>query len=355
MSALLGTAPITHRTATRPAGSRLRFNGATTTPGQEVACRWETTSSTLVVTIGQPSGRNAVEMKTRAVSVYTKVRSAAGGRPTRTRKVARSPLSRLGDAATDIVVSGPIRERHLVYRTGVVIVELDVTNVSAKAPVPSMDALAAVGASLLERLERIETPASPSTVAPPPGSTVANSAATAAASTSTPVPSTAPVGVATTVPSSVVISTANTPTTTGVTATPKSNLSIIAVELQFEDPSPGGQAVWIANGGTTDADLSCMVIRSLASGVKATIGAGTPLAGGRVLRVATPTGMLRTVDTVTLTDRSGHELDRTPQLTDQAVDDRFWFRDDGTWRFGRTVYAGRVSDGRLTTATPPGC
>ena len=348
MSSLLGTAPITHRTATRPAGSRLRFNGATTTPGQEVACRWETTSSTLVVTIGQPSGRNAVEMKTRAVSVYTKVRNAAGGRPTRTRKVARSPLLRLGDAATDIVVSGPIPERHLVYRTGAVIVEFDVTNVSAKAPVPSMDAMAAVGASLLERLEGIETPASPSTVAPPPGSAIANSAAT-------PVPSTAPVGVATTVPSSVVISTTNTPTTAGVTATQKSNLSITAVELQFEDPSPGGQAVWIANGGDTDADLSCMVIRSLATGVTATIAAGTSLAGGRVLRVATPTGMLRTVDTVTLTDRSGHELDRTPQLTDQAVDDRFWFRDDGTWRFGRTVYAGRVSDGRLTTATRPGC
>ena len=32
---------------------------------------------------------------------------------------------------------------------------------------------------------------------------------------------------------------------------------IAAVELQFEDPSPGGQSVWLANRGTSEQDISC--------------------------------------------------------------------------------------------------
>ena len=348
VSALLAGQAINRRTESRPAGSRLRFNGVTTMAGREVACRWEAAHSAFVATVGQPDGLDTAQRTARAASLCTRVVSAARARSTRTRKVVTSARRHLGDSAVDIVVSGSVRERDLIYRTGSVVVELAVIALKPPAQVPSADSLASVGASLLER---ISLPAPGSTTVPAlPATTASTSAAPTPPSTASPTATTANAAVTSTpTPTTPTPTTQPTAATAVIVTTPKGDVSLLAVELEFEDPSPGGQAVWITSRAKADVDVSCWVIGSVASGTKATIATGTHLAPGRVLRLATPTGMLRTPDTVTLTDRAGREVDRTPQLADDAADDRFWFREGETWRFGRTVYAGRVSDGRMTT------
>ena len=125
---------------------------------------------------------------------------------------------------------------------------------------------------------------------------------------------------------------------------------IAAVEIQFEDPSPGGQSVWLANRGTTDQDISCWRINA-SSGVTAVISSGTRLAPGRALRFATPDRMLRSPDVVTLMDLTGRVVARTPELRDSAGDDQLWYVLPGEpWRFGRARLPEVASDGRLVSA-----
>jgi len=126
---------------------------------------------------------------------------------------------------------------------------------------------------------------------------------------------------------------------------------IAAVELQFEDPSPGGQSVWIANRGTTEQDISCWRITAASSGVTAVVSDRTVLAPGRGLRFATPARMLRSPDVVTLSDRAGRLVARTPELSDSVSDDQLWYLMPGeSWRFGRTRLPETTSDGRLVSA-----
>ena len=126
---------------------------------------------------------------------------------------------------------------------------------------------------------------------------------------------------------------------------------IAAVELQFEDPSPGGQSVWIANRGTAEQDISCLAITAASSGRTAVVRSDTHLAPGRALRFATPARMLGSPETITLADRAGQVIDRTPQLTDSAGDDQLWFVLPGApWRFGRTRLPEIASDGQLVSA-----
>jgi hypothetical protein len=126
---------------------------------------------------------------------------------------------------------------------------------------------------------------------------------------------------------------------------------IAAVELQFEDPSPGGQSVWLANRGTREQDISCWRISASSSGVTAFVSDMTRLAPGRALRFSTPARMLRSPDVVTLADRSGAIVARTPELNDSAGDDQAWYLLPGEpWRFGRVRLPEATSDGRLTAA-----
>ena len=134
------------------------------------------------------------------------------------------------------------------------------------------------------------------------------------------------------------------------TAGPQS-VVIAAVELQFEDPSPGGQSVWLANRGTTEQDISCWRITAASSGMTGVVSEGSRLAPGRALRFSTPPRMLRSPDVVTLADRSGREVVRTPELSDTAGDDQFWYLLPGEpWRFGRARLPETTSDGRLVSA-----
>jgi hypothetical protein len=126
---------------------------------------------------------------------------------------------------------------------------------------------------------------------------------------------------------------------------------IAAVELQFEDPSPGGQSVWLANRGTSEQDISCWRITAASSGVTALVSSGTLLAPGRALRFPTPARMLRSPDVVTLADRSGRMVASTPELSDSASDDQLWYLPPGeSWRFGRSRLPETISDGRLVSA-----
>jgi hypothetical protein len=126
---------------------------------------------------------------------------------------------------------------------------------------------------------------------------------------------------------------------------------IAAVELQFEDPSPGGQSVWVANRGASEQDISCWRITAASSGVTALITDGTRLAPGRALRFSTPARMLRSPEVVTLADRSGRAVARTPELRDAAGDDQLWYLLPGeSWRFGRARLPETTSDGRLVLA-----
>jgi hypothetical protein len=129
------------------------------------------------------------------------------------------------------------------------------------------------------------------------------------------------------------------------------SIVIAAIELQFEDPSPGGQSVWLANRGTNEQDVSCWGIKAASSGVIALVSNGTRLAPGRALRFATPARMLASPEVVTLVDRTGRVVDRAPELSDSAGDDQLWYLLPGeSWRFGRARLPEIASDGRLVSA-----
>ena len=123
---------------------------------------------------------------------------------------------------------------------------------------------------------------------------------------------------------------------------------IAAVELQFEDPSPGGQSVWIANRGMREQDISCWSIRANSSGATMFVSSGTRLAPGRAFRFATPVRMLASPEIVTLADRAGQVVARTPELKDSASDDQLWYLMPGqSWVFGRSRLPETAVDGRL--------
>ncbi len=126
---------------------------------------------------------------------------------------------------------------------------------------------------------------------------------------------------------------------------------IAAIELQFEDPSPGGQSVWLANRGLTEQDISCWRVTSGASGVSAVVQNGTRIAPGRALRFSTPTGMLRSPDSVRLDDNLGRLIDQSPELKDSESDDQLWYLLPGTpWQFGRARLPEPAADGRLISS-----
>lgn len=126
---------------------------------------------------------------------------------------------------------------------------------------------------------------------------------------------------------------------------------ISAVELQFEDPMPGGQSVWLANRGAGEVDISCWAISAASSDVTTFVAAGTKLSPGRALRFITPPRMLRSMDVVTLKDRTGFVVTRTPELKDSAGDDQLWYLPPaGAWTFGRAKLPETASDGRAMPA-----
>ncbi|WP_446215520.1 lamin tail domain-containing protein [Micromonospora sp. IBHARD004] len=126
-------------------------------------------------------------------------------------------------------------------------------------------------------------------------------------------------------------------------------MRLTAVELLPEDPYPGGQLVVLVNGSGGPVDLTCWTVRSTVTGKSARIMTGHALPPGGYLRLLPESVLFDSADTLSLLDRSGRLVDRTPSLTDRARDDQVWFRQrNGSWTFGRGFrLPDRVDDGRL--------
>jgi hypothetical protein len=153
-----------------------------------------------------------------------------------------------------------------------------------------------------------------------------------------------------------VVSDASAPTAAVTSSPSSSNVSevirLAAVELRAEDPSVGGQYVVVINPTDSSVDVTCWVVHSASTGLSARVIDASPLSSGASLRLVPDTHVFNSPDTITLLDSAGHEIDRTPQLVDQASDDQAWYRDaTGAWTFGRQTNAPvDVGDGRLDVA-----
>jgi hypothetical protein len=135
-----------------------------------------------------------------------------------------------------------------------------------------------------------------------------------------------------------------------------SAVRLTAVELQPEDPYPGGQLVVLVNDGDRMVDLACWTVRSESTGRTARILTQKPLAPGAHMRLIPESVVFDSVDTLSLLDPRGQLADRTPKLTDRARDDQLWFRHDSAWTFGKGFrLTGQVFDARLVVAAPDSC
>jgi hypothetical protein len=111
---------------------------------------------------------------------------------------------------------------------------------------------------------------------------------------------------------------------------------IIAVELQTDDPSPGGQFVAVANRTRSTVNLGCWRLRS--SAVTLTVAPPLRLRPGKVALLSPERAWLKVVDRVRLVGPKG--------------DDRIWFKQGTEWRFGRKALGRGVIAGRLLASVP---
>jgi hypothetical protein len=129
---------------------------------------------------------------------------------------------------------------------------------------------------------------------------------------------------------------------------------LVAVELQPEDPLPGGQFAVVANKTTATVNLGCWRLRS--SIATMTIAPPLRLRPGAIALLSPDHYWLRPVDRIRLVDAYSRGRDATPELADRASDDRVWFRDaTGRWHFGRTSFGNGVIAGHLLARAPSRC
>jgi hypothetical protein len=107
---------------------------------------------------------------------------------------------------------------------------------------------------------------------------------------------------------------------------------LFAVELEAEDPMPGGQFVLVEDPSEASIDLGCWSLRLEAPEPAMFIPSGFSLPPRSTARLY---AALPDVGRIELVDPGGRVIDGTPQLSDSAHDDRIWFRTAGGWRFGR--------------------
>ena len=129
---------------------------------------------------------------------------------------------------------------------------------------------------------------------------------------------------------------------------------LVAVELQPEDPSPGGQFVAVANTTRATIDIGCWRLRSTTATM--TVRPPLVLLPGKIALLSPDRAWLRSADRVRLVDKRGRQRDATPELADRAGDDRIWFRTGAApWKFGRTTLGKGVVAGRLLQRLPSRC
>lgn len=129
---------------------------------------------------------------------------------------------------------------------------------------------------------------------------------------------------------------------------------LLAVELQPEDPTPGGQFVWIGNPSASSLDLSCWRLRSQSRTM--VIAPGVLVPAGAVIKLTPDRAWLGKTDRVQLFGPGNALVDQTPELRDEQFDDQVWFRTPaGEWTFGRTRLDRKALDGHLISETLSGC
>jgi hypothetical protein len=130
---------------------------------------------------------------------------------------------------------------------------------------------------------------------------------------------------------------------------------VSALELAPEDPSPGGQFVWLYNPSAKTINLGCYRLRSSRGTV--VIRPNTLVPPQSTVTFAPPQAWLRANDQVELVNRTGKLVNRTPLLRDDAGDGRFWFkRPAAEWRFGTArTYGEEVVRGKIATAAVESC
>lgn len=117
-------------------------------------------------------------------------------------------------------------------------------------------------------------------------------------------------------------------------------IGFLGIELQPEDPMPGGQYLLLLNPTSSEIELRCWSIRSAASSSSWVIMGDVRLAPDTIARVTIIDGAWQAADQLQLLDSAGQLVDESPALEDAAYDDQIWFVDpDGSWQFGRTIFA----------------
>jgi len=112
---------------------------------------------------------------------------------------------------------------------------------------------------------------------------------------------------------------------------------------------PGGQLIVLVNDGAAPVDIACWTVNSESRDQTTWVAGITDLAPGAAVRLLADGTAMDATDQLSLYDRSGRLVDRTPRLADSAHDDRLWYRaDGGSWRFGRGAeLPTRIADARL--------
>lgn len=119
---------------------------------------------------------------------------------------------------------------------------------------------------------------------------------------------------------------------------------------------PGGQVVWILNTSSEPVDLGCWKLSSLAAGKSMIVEPGLRLPSGAIALLTPSEAWLDISDQVRLLDPGDVLVDQTPELRDEEIDDRVWFRSaTGDWQFGRTEISREVVHGQMTSKPPSGC
>ena len=130
---------------------------------------------------------------------------------------------------------------------------------------------------------------------------------------------------------------------------------VSALELAPEDPSPGGQFVWLYNPSGVTIDFGCYRLRSTSRAF--VVRPQTRVPAHSTVTFAPPRAWLRSPDQVELLNRAGRVVDRTPRLSDDAHDGQFWLKRPATeWHFGvGRTYGEEVVRGKIATAALESC
>ncbi len=104
----------------------------------------------------------------------------------------------------------------------------------------------------------------------------------------------------------------------------------------------------VVNQGSKGVDVGCWGLRSASTSESLTLAEGQTVPPGAAIRIVPESALFRSTDTVTLVDAGSETEDASPELTDDAGDDRVWFRAaGGAWQLGRPTLPAQVIEAAL--------